>query len=113
MLLIQNSFLLKYFFVLGIRVVYNLTNPEGSRTQSIKIRCRKCPVPVYEPLDRDEMYRIVVNSFLAGGGDGYKVIADNLKNKQIGPRDIDILRDYIKLHSPILQPLDGRIEVVT
>ncbi|KAF2903611.1 hypothetical protein ILUMI_02575 [Ignelater luminosus] len=97
----------------GIRVVYNLTNPEGSRTQSIKIRCRECAVPVYEPLHHDKMYKIVVNSFLAGGGDGYKVIADNLKNKKIGPRDIDVLRKYIELHSPIIQPLDGRIQIVT
>lgn len=40
-------------------------------------------------------YRIVVNSFLSDGGDGFLVLADGA-DKYVGGLDIDALSDYLK-----------------
>ena len=37
-------------------------------------------MPVYEELDRNQMYSLVTNSFLLGGGDGYQVLKDNIQD---------------------------------
>lgn len=57
--------------VSGLRTVFNLKNPVGKRVESVHALCRKCSVPVYEPLKQFEYYRVTMPSFLANGGDGF------------------------------------------
>ncbi|KAK4885954.1 hypothetical protein RN001_002225 [Aquatica leii] len=71
----------------GIHVTYNISKPVGSKVELVKVLCRKCDVPKYQPLNLDKNYRIVLNSFLARGGDYFKVIADNLVNHKVGRVD--------------------------
>lgn len=56
---------------LGLKVSFNVTKPIGQRVLSVDVLCNKCDIPKYYPLDTKQMYRIIVNSFLANGGDGY------------------------------------------
>ncbi|KAJ8967995.1 hypothetical protein NQ314_002529 [Rhamnusium bicolor] len=93
----------------GIHVVLNLTRPEGSRVQSIKIRCQACEIPIYEDLDLSKTYRMVITSYLASGGDGYTILSDNIKNLQTGQVDIDVLVDYLAHRSPLFEEEGGRI----
>ncbi|KAJ8919180.1 hypothetical protein NQ315_012167 [Exocentrus adspersus] len=93
----------------GIQVVMNLTRPQGERVQSVKVRCQACTVPIYEDLDLNKMYRIVVPSFIVSGGDGYTILSDNIQNLKVGPVDIDVFEEYLAKKSPIYQEEEGRI----
>lgn len=93
-------------------MVYNLSQPEGSRVESIKVVCRECLEPVYEDLDYEKYYRVVILSFLVTGGDGFSVISQNLINHKVGRVDIDVLVEYFELKSPVYQEIEGRITFV-
>lgn len=55
----------------GIHVVYNVKKPIGNRVESVEVLCSNCTLPVYEELDLNRMYGIIIDSFLYSGGDGY------------------------------------------
>ncbi|XP_012261030.2 apyrase-like isoform X1 [Athalia rosae] len=93
----------------GIRVTFNLDNKVNSRVTSLKVRCRRCQVPIYEDLVMDKWYRIVVSSFLTNGGDGYTIIKNRRRNLAAGKMDIDSYVKYIKKMSPIVIGIEGRI----
>ncbi|GLV32897.1 uncharacterized protein CBL_20048 [Carabus blaptoides fortunei] len=96
----------------GLRVVFDLNQPVGSRVVDLKVKCRLCDIPQFEDYKPEEYYRVTLNSFLAKGGDGYSVIKDNLQNREIGPVDIELFEGYVKKMSPITQGLDGRMKFV-
>ncbi|XP_030758221.1 apyrase-like [Sitophilus oryzae] len=102
---------LKLLHVSGAQVVYNLTRPFGERVQSIKVRCQKCLVPEYEDLDLEETYNVAVNSYVAGGGDGYTAVSENIENLAIGQVDVEVFMKYLQSKSPVFQEVDGRITV--
>lgn len=85
---------------------------EESCVSDVTIRCSECPRPMYEDLDLEKMYRIIMPSFLGHGGDGFVMLSDNVKNLQIGPVDSDVYIKYLKKMSPIEQLTEGRINVV-
>ncbi|XP_044258315.1 apyrase-like [Tribolium madens] len=95
--------------VAGLRVVYNLTMPEGSRVTSLQIRCRNCTVPIYENLDNERIYRVVLPSFLAEGGFGFTLFKKYFKYRQIGGLDRELFVKYVECKSPIFQEIEGRI----
>ncbi|XP_044739289.1 apyrase isoform X2 [Chrysoperla carnea] len=96
----------------GIHITFNATLPVGSRVQDLKLRCGKCEVPKYEPLDKTKYYRIAIVNYLIQGGDGFSMIPDNMRNHVHGSRDIDVLTKYIKKRSPIIQDQDDRMILV-
>jgi 5'-nucleotidase len=98
--------------VSGFRLVYNLTQPSGSRVESIKVRCNDCTIPAYEDLDLNKTYRLIVTSFLKNGGDGYQVLTNNLKNVKVGRVDIDVLLDYLQTRSPVVEEIEGRLQFI-
>ncbi|KAF7284751.1 hypothetical protein GWI33_021620 [Rhynchophorus ferrugineus] len=104
---------LKLLQVSGIHVVYNLTRPQGNRVQSVKVRCQKCDVPVYENLDLEATYNIITPSFVTGGGDGFYALSNNLKNVVIGQMDMDIFTKFLASRSPVFQEEEGRITVIS
>uniref|UniRef100_A0A182JP57 Apyrase n=1 Tax=Anopheles christyi TaxID=43041 RepID=A0A182JP57_9DIPT len=57
--------------VSGLRVLFNVTNPIGERVLALDVLCHDCDVPKYEPVEPFRKYRVITNSFLAGGGDGF------------------------------------------
>lgn len=95
--------------VSGLKIVYDLTQPEGSRVVSIQVRCNECEIPIYEDLDEEKFYTIAVNSFLVTGGDGYTVLKENLINHKVGRVDIDVLTEFVETYSPIYAEIEGRI----
>ncbi|MFZ5541530.1 MAG: bifunctional metallophosphatase/5'-nucleotidase [Pseudomonadota bacterium] len=50
------------------------------------------------PLRPDERYRVTVNSFLAAGGDGFRLFREG-RDRVGGPLDIDALADFIRARS--------------
>ncbi|MFD7922405.1 bifunctional metallophosphatase/5'-nucleotidase [Streptomyces sp. NPDC059740] len=69
-----------------------------------------------EPLVASETYRVAMNEFLAGGGDGFAVLAQGT-DKYVGPSDLDALNAYLGAHSsasaPLPVPAADRITVVS
>ena len=60
-------------------------------------------------------YRVAMNSFLAGGGDGFPAFKDG-KNKLVGASDLEALNAYLGAHSsastPLNPPKADRITIV-
>ena len=56
------------------------------------------------PLDLAATYRVTVNNFLAGGGDGFAVLTQGT-NPLIGAVDIDAFVAYLTAHSSAATPL--------
>jgi 5'-nucleotidase len=62
------------------------------------------------PLDPGTTYRVVANSFLSDGGDGFGAFA-GARNKLIGGLDIDSFANYLAAHSPYAPVATDRIPV--
>ncbi|MET7934773.1 bifunctional metallophosphatase/5'-nucleotidase [Streptomyces sp. NPDC005322] len=57
-----------------------------------------------EPIDPAKTYRVAMNEFLAGGGDGFPVFKDG-KNKLVGASDLEAFTAYLGAHSSASSPL--------
>ncbi|MFJ4872535.1 bifunctional metallophosphatase/5'-nucleotidase [Streptomyces sp. NPDC088757] len=68
-----------------------------------------------EPIDPAKTYRVAMNEFLAGGGDGFPALATGT-NKLVGASDLDVFNAYLAAHSsaasPLAVPAADRITVV-
>ncbi len=64
------------------------------------------------PWERDAAYRVTVNSYLAAGGDRFRILLDGTERSG-GPLDVDALASYLKQHSA-KEPLvvDSRSRIV-
>ncbi|MFF3753872.1 bifunctional metallophosphatase/5'-nucleotidase [Streptomyces sp. NPDC002018] len=68
-----------------------------------------------EALDPAKTYRVAMNEFLGGGGDGFAVLAEG-KNKLVGPSDLDLFNAYLAANStaqsPLAPPAADRITIL-
>ncbi|MGW0776585.1 bifunctional metallophosphatase/5'-nucleotidase [Streptomyces sp. NPDC002835] len=68
-----------------------------------------------EAIDPSKSYRVAMNEFLAGGGDGFPVLKEHT-NKLVGASDLDVFNAYLAANSsaeaPIAPPKADRITVV-
>lgn len=104
----------KFLQVSGAKVVYDLSQPNGKRVRSLSVLCNECSIPTYEQLVPDKIYNMITVTFLCKGGDGYKMIKDNVINSDRSQTlDIDLQVDYIKKHQPLTTGIEGRILFVT
>lgn len=69
---------------LGIHVVYDLSRNPGERVVKLEVLCTQCRVPSYEPLRMDEVYKVILPNFLAKGGDGFRMIKDEVLKHDSG-----------------------------
>ena len=88
--------------VSGLKVVYDMSAPEGSRVKELFVGGR-----LAEP---SRTYRVTTNDFLAAGGDRFGTFRDG-KNAVIGDNVRDAFLDYLKKHSPVSPRTEGRIVV--
>ena len=61
-----------------------------------------------EPVTDEATYRVTVNNFLAGGGDGFSVLTGGA-NRVTGPIDLDAFTAYLEAGSPVAAPALDRI----
>lgn len=94
--------------VAGLRMKANLRKPVGQRIESIEVKTDKGG---YAPLDPARMYRVVSNSFLLGGGDGYVMFGDYLDRKNYDQTVADALIEFVRAHSPVTAAIEGRIQL--
>ena len=89
----------------GIRYSWSASRPVGNRVVDMRDAAGA-------PINPAAIYRVTVNSFLAGGGDNFTVLNEG-KNRVVGPVDLDALVDYIEaLPQPFSGSIEGRIERV-
>ena len=65
--------------VSGLWITYDRSRPKGQRVVKVLTRCSKCPIPGRVPLDMKKVYKVIVNDYLAGGGDDFYMLS---KGKQ-------------------------------
>ncbi|KAL4233121.1 5'-nucleotidase [Mactra antiquata] len=94
--------------VSGLRVMYDMEQPVGSRVASVEVRCLKCTIPSYSPLDDTKNYKLLVSTFLLGGGDGYNFVYS--ERQSFNTLDSITLVEYIRNRSPITTGIEGRIK---
>jgi 5'-nucleotidase len=81
---------------------YDLSRPEGSRIVAMTLGGK--------PIDPSGRYRVVVNSFLASGGDGYTVLTEGTDTFDAG-LDLDALEAWLATNPAV--PTAGRIRDAT
>ena len=97
----------------GMRVVFNITNPLNERVVSVSVLCRECEVPRYENLDLEKWYRVISPSFIGAGGNGFYMMK-NRRNVKVGEKkDTEVVEEYLRKMSPVIQKKDGRIVILT
>ncbi|WP_282696844.1 bifunctional metallophosphatase/5'-nucleotidase [Streptomyces sp. CC208A] len=93
----------------GLTYTLDMTKTGADRVVESTIRLNG------EPIDPSKTYRVAMNEFLAGGGDGFAALATGT-NKLVGASDLDLLNAYLAAHStaatPLPVPAADRITVV-
>lgn len=80
----------------------DFSKPIGSRISKVVI--------AGAPLETEKIYRIVVNSFMAGGGDGLTVLKDSTGRRvDTGLLDIDAFVDFLKARNPLTPAVENRV----
>ncbi|XP_032670459.1 protein 5NUC-like [Odontomachus brunneus] len=92
----------------GLQVVYDETQPQNSRVVSVQVQCADCAIPSYSELQTNATYKVLVNDFIAKGGDGFHMMED-LEIHSLGITTSDVLEQYISKHSPIHTGVEWRI----
>lgn len=89
--------------VSGMQYRYDPSQPAGSRIVSTMIGS--------EPIDPGATYRLATNDFVAGGGDGYNMLADapRLVTANEGALLSDLIINRIEALTPISPEAHGRI----
>ncbi|MER7854937.1 bifunctional metallophosphatase/5'-nucleotidase [Streptomyces bacillaris] len=93
----------------GLTYTLDLTKTGAARvvTDTIKLNG--------EAIDPARTYRVAMNEFLAGGGDGFPALGQGT-NKLVGASDLDLFNAYLAAHSsatsPLAPPATDRITVI-
>ncbi|TGZ48693.1 Protein 5NUC [Temnothorax longispinosus] len=89
-------------------VVYDVSQPPNSRVVSVQVQCAACRVPAYSQLQKNVTYNVLVNNFLAKGGDGFHML-EGLKTTPLSVTTSEVLEQYFKKHSPVHPGVEWRI----
>ncbi|XP_072359333.1 5'-nucleotidase-like isoform X2 [Scyliorhinus torazame] len=96
----------------GVHVEFDLNKEPGRRVVKLDVLCSECRVPHYEPLKDSKVYKIIVNSYLAGGGDGFTMLKDKNLKHDTGDSDFSVVSEYIRQMQRIYTAVDGRISFI-
>lgn len=96
-------------YVGGMKFSLSTSEPSGKRVSNLQIRDGL----VYKPMKDEALYRVVVNAFMAGGGDGF----DAIKNasgfrSDTGVIDSDAFRDHLAALEEVANPVEERIAIL-
>ena len=86
-------------YVGGARYTADMNKSEGNRITRLEV---KGGDDQWKLLDVERTYRVVTNSYLAGGGDGYVVMKDVLKRYDTGFVDAVAFIEYVKAMKTLL-----------
>jgi 5'-nucleotidase/UDP-sugar diphosphatase len=87
----------------GMSYTFDLSKPAGSRVTAVTLNG--------QPLDDTKTYKVAINNFTAGGGDGFTAF-QGAPRLDTGTLDIDVLVNYLKANPDLTAEPEGRIVVV-
>lgn len=90
----------------GLRYEVDSTRPAGSRVLKAEVQDEK---GTFSPLEPDGRYIVALADYLAGGGDGYAVLAGGGAVPSPESLVVDEVEAWIRTHSPLPEPEGGRI----
>ncbi|XP_038658725.1 5'-nucleotidase-like [Scyliorhinus canicula] len=102
----------KFLQVTGVHVKFDLNKEPGHRVVKLDVLCSKCRVPHYKRLKDSKVYKIIVNSYLAGGGDGFTMLKDKNLKHDTGDTDFTVVSEYIRQMQKVYPAVDGRISFI-
>jgi 5'-nucleotidase len=89
----------------GFAFSWSASAPRGSKVDPSSITLNGVIV------DPAANYRVTVNNFMAGGGDGLAVLTEG-KDPRTGPIDTDVLEAYTRANNPLATPQLGRVTLL-
>lgn len=89
----------------GFAFSWSASAPRGSKVDPASITLNGVTV------DPAANYRVTVNNFMAGGGDGLAVLTEG-KDPRTGPIDTDVLEAYTRANNPLPTPQLGRVTIL-
>jgi 2',3'-cyclic-nucleotide 2'-phosphodiesterase (5'-nucleotidase family) len=93
--------------VSGLTIRYDPSKPKGSRVVSVTMSDGT-------PLSASRSYNVILNDFLATGGEGYNAGGRATASRPTNIVDLDALIDYLRsLPTPIVAPIEVRITPLT
>ncbi|RJF71983.1 multifunctional 2',3'-cyclic-nucleotide 2'-phosphodiesterase/5'-nucleotidase/3'-nucleotidase [Deinococcus cavernae] len=87
----------------GVSYTFDLSKPAGSRVTAVTLNG--------QPLVDSQTYKVAMNNFTAGGGDGFTMF-QGAKRLDTGTLDVDILVNYLKANPTLSAQNEGRIVIV-
>ncbi|CAD7700010.1 unnamed protein product [Ostreobium quekettii] len=93
----------------GMKFTFCEENPDGARVDSVEVFDGGAFVPISRDADEPAV-NVVVNNFIAGGGDKYTVLQEGEQVFPLGPPMDNALQDYITAFSPVAPGTEGRIQ---
>jgi 2',3'-cyclic-nucleotide 2'-phosphodiesterase (5'-nucleotidase family) len=94
----------QFLQVSGLTFRYDPSRQKGDRIIEVKVQG--------DSLDRNRMYRVAVNAFLANGGDGFFMFRQAKENGRISELYFnlyEVISEYLQKHSPVSPVVEGRI----
>jgi 5'-nucleotidase len=96
--------------IAGMSFTVTLSAKRGNRVGALSVRQSDGS---YRPIEPSASYRAVVNSFLAGGGDGFSTLRNTGGHRsETGTLDSDAFRDHLKKLGTVRNPTEQRIRVI-
>lgn len=96
----------------GLKVVYNVSKPAGSRVVIAKARCWACDVPKYMKVEKKDIYKVIVPGFVANGGDGYSMLKE-FNPIHLGYSELACTKYYVDHLSPVYPEIAERITILS
>ena len=94
------------YHVSGVELTYDPTAAPGARLRSATLASGR-------PIDPAAQYRLVLNNFMAEGGEGLGLSAGAIRTEHLSTIDLDALVHYLKtLPQPVHAPAEVRIRAV-
>jgi 2',3'-cyclic-nucleotide 2'-phosphodiesterase (5'-nucleotidase family) len=92
--------------VAGARYTFDKTKAAMQRVASLEIQDASGK---FSPVDASKTYRIVTNSFVMKGGDGYDVFKKSSYQEDLYIVDYEMFLQYLKANNPLTAKIEGRI----
>ncbi|WP_158598203.1 bifunctional metallophosphatase/5'-nucleotidase [Falsibacillus albus] len=96
----------RFLQVSGIHFEFDPTKPIGKRVTNVKVKSDDS----YNPINPNRKYSVVMNKFMADGGDGYTVFKEaESQSKELPMVDYEAVSSYIQKMKTVTSPEGGRI----
>ncbi|MBS1186395.1 MAG: bifunctional metallophosphatase/5-nucleotidase [Burkholderiaceae bacterium] len=92
----------------GFSYAWDASQPEGAAPGKGKRVVAGSVKLNGKPLEPNRIYRVTTVSYLASGGDNFRLFAEG-KNRQEGGNDLDVLVDYFKSRPQLASPIRNRV----